>query len=43
MILKRVLKMGNVIVDWIHVTEVRELTEGFEHGTETAETFLTDS
>ena len=35
--------MGNVIVDWIHITEVRELTDYFVHGTETAERFLTDS
>jgi hypothetical protein len=35
--------MGNVIVDWIRITEVRELTDCFEHGTETAESFLTDS
>ena len=35
--------MGNVIVDWIHITEVRELTDCFVHGTETVENFLTDS
>jgi len=43
MILKRILKIGNVIVDCIHITEVRDVTDCFDCGTETAESFLLDS
>jgi hypothetical protein len=42
MILKQILKMGNVIVVWIHITEVRDLTDFFDYGIEREESFLTD-
>lgn len=33
--------MENVIVDWIHITEVKDLTGSFDYGSETVESFLT--
>lgn len=29
--------MGNVIVDWIHITEVRDVTDCLDYGTERVE------
>jgi hypothetical protein len=40
--LKRILKMGNVIVDWIHITDFRDVTDSLDYGNETAESLLTD-